>query len=130
MHGPYKEILKYRMTLLVLNLRRLKWVKMVHISFNLMSFGLRRRAYPRARVRGKGGYDIPLDAILLVNAWTIQIDSKIWDDITSFKPETFEMGEDGPHKFLMSFGLRRRAYPRARVRGKGCERRQVPPLTS
>ena len=59
------------------------------------------------------GYDIPLDTILLVNAWTIQRDSKMWDDITSFKPETFEMGEDGPHKLLMPFGLRKRAYPRA-----------------
>ena len=37
----------------------------------------------------------------------------MWDDITSFKPETIEMGEDGPHK-LMPFGLRMRAYPRER----------------
>ena len=59
------------------------------------------------------GYDIPLDTILLVNAWTIQRDSKMWDDITSFKPKTFEMGEDGPHKLLMPFRLRRRAYSRA-----------------
>ena len=29
------------------------------------------------------GYDIPLDMILLVNAWTIQRDSKMWDDINN-----------------------------------------------
>ena len=58
------------------------------------------------------GHDIPLDTILLVKAWTIQRDPKLWDDVTSFKPETFKMDEDDPHK-LMPFGLRRRAYPRA-----------------
>lgn len=39
------------------------------------------------------GCDIPLDMILLVNACTIQRDSKMGDDITNFKPETFEMGD-------------------------------------
>lgn len=57
------------------------------------------------------GYNIPLVKILLVNAWTIQRDPKLWDDITSFKTETFKMDENDPQK-LMPFGLRRGAYPR------------------
>ena len=33
--------------------------------------------------------------------------------ILIIKLETFEMGEDAPHKLLMPFGFRRRAYPRS-----------------
>ncbi|KAK9016827.1 hypothetical protein V6N11_079320 [Hibiscus sabdariffa] len=60
-----------------------------------------------------GGYEIPKDAILMVNAWAIQRDPKLWDDPTSFKPERFEQGKDTSDLMykLMPFGLGRRACP-------------------
>ncbi|KAM7251568.1 hypothetical protein ACFE04_023451 [Oxalis oulophora] len=62
-----------------------------------------------------GGYDIPRDAMLLVNAWAIHRDPKYWDDATSFKPERFEslnIREGEAYKFL-PFGVGRRACPGA-----------------
>ncbi|GFP96688.1 cytochrome p450 81d11 [Phtheirospermum japonicum] len=57
-----------------------------------------------------GGYDIPRGTILIVNAWAIHRDPRIWDDPTSFNPERFEAGEVGPTK-LIPFGLGRRSCP-------------------
>ncbi|TXG49491.1 hypothetical protein EZV62_025366 [Acer yangbiense] len=62
-----------------------------------------------------GGYDVPADTILLVNAWAIHRDPMLWDDPTSFKPERFKNYKDGSdqdqgHK-LMPFGVGRRACP-------------------
>ncbi|XP_062076982.1 cytochrome P450 81Q32-like [Humulus lupulus] len=59
-----------------------------------------------------GGYDVPCDTILLVNAWAIHRDPKLWDDVESFKPERFENinGDEEGYK-LMTFGLGRRACP-------------------
>lgn len=65
------------------------------------------------------GYDIPPDTMLLVNAWALHRDPKVWDDPESFKPERFEGGEGKTHK-LMSFGLGRRACP-----GEGLARRTI-----
>ena len=59
-----------------------------------------------------GGYDIPRDTMLLVNAWVIHRDPELWEDTTSFKPERFEIGACNPYK-LMPFGLVTRACPRA-----------------
>ncbi|KAG8474710.1 hypothetical protein CXB51_031290 [Gossypium anomalum] len=61
-----------------------------------------------------GGYEIPKDAIVMVNAWAIQRDPKLWDDALSFKPERFEEGKEmsGQIYKLMPFGLGRRACPR------------------
>ncbi|KAH1072988.1 hypothetical protein J1N35_025316 [Gossypium stocksii] len=60
-----------------------------------------------------GGYEIPKDAIVMVNAWAIQRDPKLWDDALSFKPERFEEGKEMSDQIykLMPFGLGRRACP-------------------
>ncbi|GMP84426.1 hypothetical protein CsSME_00037960 [Camellia sinensis var. sinensis] len=57
-----------------------------------------------------GGFNIPRGTMLLVNAWAIHRDPKVWDDPTSFKPERFEGREVEGHK-LMPFGMGRRACP-------------------
>ncbi|KAL6961300.1 hypothetical protein U1Q18_039067 [Sarracenia purpurea var. burkii] len=56
------------------------------------------------------GYDVPCNTLLLVNAWAVHRDPKVWDDSTSFKPERFEGKEVDEHK-LMPFGMGRRACP-------------------
>jgi isoflavone 2'-hydroxylase len=66
-----------------------------------------------------GGYDVPRNTILLVNAWAIHRDPRVWDDATSFKHERFECGEANSHK-LMPFELGRRACP-----GEGLAQRIV-----
>ncbi|KAF3967456.1 hypothetical protein CMV_008539 [Castanea mollissima] len=66
-----------------------------------------------------GGYDVPRETMLLVNAWAIHRDPNIWDDATSFKPERFESGKSDVNK-LMPFGLGRRACP-----GEGLAQRTV-----
>ncbi|XP_010531270.1 PREDICTED: cytochrome P450 81D11-like [Tarenaya hassleriana] len=57
------------------------------------------------------GYDMPRGTILLVNAWAIHRDPKLWEAPAGFEPERFEKGKETQK--LMPFGLGRRACPGA-----------------
>ncbi|KAI8018927.1 Cytochrome P450 81Q32 [Camellia lanceoleosa] len=57
-----------------------------------------------------GGFEVPRDTILLVNAWAIHRNPQVWDNPTSFKPERFK-GEEVEGYKLMPFGMGRRACP-------------------
>ncbi|XP_043709737.1 cytochrome P450 81Q32-like [Telopea speciosissima] len=61
-----------------------------------------------------GGYDVHPGTIVLVNAWAVHRDPKIWFEPTSFKPERFDgiEGEREGYKFI-PFGLGRRGCPGA-----------------
>ncbi|GMI73435.1 cytochrome P450, family 81, subfamily D, polypeptide 8 [Hibiscus trionum] len=64
-----------------------------------------------------GGYDVPSGTVVLVNAWAIHRDPKVWDEAESFKPERFDgNGEKIEHSHkLLPFGLGRRACPGANL---------------
>ncbi|KAK7319227.1 hypothetical protein RJT34_03945 [Clitoria ternatea] len=56
-----------------------------------------------------GGFTVPRDTIVLINAWAIQRDPEFWSDPLCFKPERFE--KEGEQDKLIPFGLGRRACP-------------------
>ncbi|XP_049344182.1 cytochrome P450 81C13-like [Solanum verrucosum] len=61
-----------------------------------------------------GGYDVPKHTMLLINAWAVHRDPKVWDDPEKFKPERFEATEGETERFnykLIPFGMGRRACP-------------------
>nr|QBG49708.1 cytochrome P450 [Pueraria candollei var. mirifica] len=60
-----------------------------------------------------GEYNVPQNTILLVNAWAIHRDPKLWTDPTHFKPERFENESEASK--LLPFGLGRRACPGANL---------------
>ncbi|XP_038722129.1 cytochrome P450 81E8-like [Tripterygium wilfordii] len=57
-----------------------------------------------------GGYYVPRDTILMVNAWVVHRDSELWDEPSNFKPERFLNGDTESAK-LIPFGIGRRACP-------------------
>ncbi|KAK3411998.1 hypothetical protein EUGRSUZ_I00749 [Eucalyptus grandis] len=61
-----------------------------------------------------GGHFVPRETIVMVNAWAIHRDPKLWEDPLSFKPERFEgSGGEKQYKLILPFGLGRRACPGA-----------------
>ncbi|KAG2666225.1 hypothetical protein I3760_15G046800 [Carya illinoinensis] len=70
-----------------------------------------------------GGFHVPCGTMLMVNAWGIQNDPKIWAEPRKFKPERFQ-GLEGERKFdgmvLLPFGAGRRGCP-----GEGLAMRMV-----
>ncbi|KAJ0085102.1 hypothetical protein Patl1_06828 [Pistacia atlantica] len=57
-----------------------------------------------------GGYDIPPSTMLIVNAWTIHRDPKVWEDHESFDRERFEGLEGEVEAFnFIPFGQGRRS---------------------
>nr|TKS06637.1 cytochrome P450 family protein [Populus alba] len=59
-----------------------------------------------------GGYEIPRGTIVMVNAWAIHRDPKLWEDPESFKPERFEgLNNEGEKQGFIPFGIGRRACP-------------------
>ncbi|XP_014496416.1 cytochrome P450 81E8-like [Vigna radiata var. radiata] len=56
-----------------------------------------------------GGYNLPKNTILLVNAWSIHHDPTLWKNPYEFRPERFEKECDSSK--LLSFGLGRRSCP-------------------
>ena len=64
------------------------------------------------------GYHIPAGTQLIVNAWKIHRDGRVWDDPHDFKPERFltthkHVDVGGQNFELVPFGLGRRACPGA-----------------
>ncbi|VVB16120.1 unnamed protein product [Arabis nemorensis] len=60
-----------------------------------------------------GEYDVPRGTIVLVNAWAIHRDPKLWDEPERFMPERFEDQEAANVNKLMVFGNGRRTCPGA-----------------
>ncbi|KAK2426436.1 cytochrome P450 81E8 [Trifolium repens] len=57
-----------------------------------------------------GGFDVPRNTMLMVNAWAIQRDPNLWPDPMSFKPERFENGQQAVVPGFLPFGMGRRHY--------------------
>ncbi|KAK4599280.1 hypothetical protein RGQ29_009368 [Quercus rubra] len=59
-----------------------------------------------------GGFHVPRGTILLVNAWFMHRNPKLWEEPTRFKPERFEAIDEEREGFkYIPFGMMRRACP-------------------
>ncbi|XP_031483823.1 xanthotoxin 5-hydroxylase CYP82C4-like [Nymphaea colorata] len=61
-----------------------------------------------------GGFGVPAGTMLVVNAWKIQRDPRVWPDHAEFQPERFlesDVDVGGQHFQLIPFGSGRRVCP-------------------
>lgn len=58
-----------------------------------------------------GGFDVPRNIMLMVNALTIHRDSKLWVESTSFKSERFKGNRQAGIRGFMLFGMGMRDCP-------------------
>ncbi|CAL9228176.1 unnamed protein product [Arabidopsis halleri] len=60
-----------------------------------------------------GGYDVPRDTMVMVNAWAIHRDPDLWTEPERFNPERFNGGEGEKDdvRMLIAFGSGRRICP-------------------
>ncbi|PRQ27788.1 putative oxidoreductase [Rosa chinensis] len=68
-----------------------------------------------------GGFNVPRGTMLLVNAWAIHHDPKLWEEPEQFKPERFQNAQKERDVFMyLPFGTGRRGCP-----GEGLANRMV-----
>ena len=58
-----------------------------------------------------GGFNVPRGTMLLVNAWDIHHDSKLWEQPEHFKPERFQNVQETDVFIYFPFGTGRRGCP-------------------
>ncbi|CAN6304489.1 unnamed protein product [Urochloa humidicola] len=94
---------------------RLKYLRMV-VKETLRLHPPATLLVPRQTTRQitVGGYDIPADMKVIVNAWAIGRDPNVWVNPEEFFPERFEGSDidfNGAHFELLPFGAGRRICP-------------------
>ncbi|KAG2319130.1 hypothetical protein Bca52824_012343 [Brassica carinata] len=68
-----------------------------------------------------GGYDVPRETMVMVNAWSIHRDPELWTEPERFNPERFNGGGEGEKddvRMLITFGSGRRMCPGAGLANK------------
>ncbi|KAL5218214.1 hypothetical protein ABZP36_018898, partial [Zizania latifolia] len=97
------------------DMRKLKYLRMV-VKETLRLHPPATLLIPRETIRhiNVGGYDIPAKTKVIVNAWAIGRDPKIWKDPEEFCPDRFEETDidfNGAHFELIPFGSGCRICP-------------------
>ncbi|CAN6817708.1 unnamed protein product [Brassica oleracea] len=106
----------------------LPYLQNVEIQQNVVSETL--RLYPAAPLLVPrltvedikiGGYDVPRETMVMVNAWSIHRDPELWTEPERFNPDRFNGGGEGENddvRMLITFGSGRRMCPGAGLANK------------